>query len=773
MEAARLADLKKFVAIGTACSYPGYLEGHLKESDLWAGPCHASVVNYGLTKKMMAVQAQAYKRQYGLDSIHLILTNLYGPGDSYNPERSHVVAALVRKWVEAEQAKAPERRGLGHRQAGPRVHLRRGLRRRHRPGGREVRRRRDPAQHRHRHRHLDQGARRDRPRGQRLPGQDDLADRQARRRRVQGPRHDPDEATSSRLDAADEAPRRPGQDGRLVPGQQGPGGRQMVITGRKIWPDRRPRAEIRSEPGPSRGRPTIRVDSVVTTPAQAAPLRQPVLLARPRLHGAAPGRPRRAPRRAGPRGPRPLRPRGLQAGHAPAASREVHNGVQIHRVAATSFGRKSTLHRMIDYLSFYFRAFVLALFLPRFDVVATLTTPPIIGLIGTFLRRLKGSRHVYWSMDLHPDASIALGRMSLEEPGRRLARLAQRRGLSPGRQGGRPRPVHGRPDRRQAGPPRPPGHDPGLEPPRRDLSRRPRRARAPRPRSAWPTSSWRCTPGNLGLAHSFAEIIEAARRLRDRDDVVFLFVGGGPRLAEVRAAKEAEGLDNIRLLDYFPREQLHASLSVADVHLITMRAEMTGVVVPGKLYGAMASGRPTLFVGPAHCESADTIRQADCGLTVRLGDPDGLVEALDRPRRRPRPRRRDSADGAGRPSSPSHEKDHCCSDWAAMIGDLLAEPAPGRPRPRRPEGRGDRRPVNPRTHATGELTLVSDLLEGGRTSRRPRIVDHAADAESAPLDPPELHVALCASARPRGRRRPRGPTSRRTSPRSRRPTTGP
>ena len=107
MEAARLAKVGKFVAIGTACSYPGYLEGELKEEDLWAGPCHASVVNYGLTKKMMAVQAQAYKKQYGLDSIHLILTNLYGPGDSYNPDRSHVVAALVRKFVEAEMAMAP------------------------------------------------------------------------------------------------------------------------------------------------------------------------------------------------------------------------------------------------------------------------------------------------------------------------------------------------------------------------------------------------------------------------------------------------------------------------------------------------------------------------------------------------------------------------------------------------------------------------------------------------------------------------------------------
>src|SRR6185437_9497434 len=132
------------------------------------------------------------------------------------------------------------------------------------------------------------------------------------------------------------------------------------------------------------------------------------------------------------------------------------------------------------------------------------------------------------------------------------------------------------------------------------------------------------------LAHSTAEFLEAARRLRDRDDIVFLFVGDGPRMAEVRDAQQAEGLTNVRFLKYFPREMLHASLSLADVHLISMRGEMTGIVVPGKLYGAMASGRPALFVGPAHCESADTIRQADCGLTVRLGDPDGLVEALTR-----------------------------------------------------------------------------------------------------------------------------------------------
>ncbi len=101
MEAARLAGVTEVVQIGTACSYPGHLENLLKEENLWDGPPHETVWTYGLTKKMLAVQGWAYKKQYGMDSIHLLLTNLYGPGDSYNPDRSHVAAALIRKFVEA------------------------------------------------------------------------------------------------------------------------------------------------------------------------------------------------------------------------------------------------------------------------------------------------------------------------------------------------------------------------------------------------------------------------------------------------------------------------------------------------------------------------------------------------------------------------------------------------------------------------------------------------------------------------------------------------
>jgi len=103
VEASReCGTVEKFVGVGSACSYPGYIDGQLVEDMLWDGPVHESVRCYGITKKLLQIQCEAYAKQYGFNGIHLILANLYGPWDSYNPERSHVVAALIRKFVEAE-----------------------------------------------------------------------------------------------------------------------------------------------------------------------------------------------------------------------------------------------------------------------------------------------------------------------------------------------------------------------------------------------------------------------------------------------------------------------------------------------------------------------------------------------------------------------------------------------------------------------------------------------------------------------------------------------
>lgn len=106
-EASRIAKVKKFVQVGTACSYPGHLENALKEEDFWNGLPHDTVINYGIPKKALQIMGVTYKRQYDFNSIHIVLTNLYGPWDSYNPERSHVVAALIRKFVEAHLNNSP------------------------------------------------------------------------------------------------------------------------------------------------------------------------------------------------------------------------------------------------------------------------------------------------------------------------------------------------------------------------------------------------------------------------------------------------------------------------------------------------------------------------------------------------------------------------------------------------------------------------------------------------------------------------------------------
>lgn len=102
MEAARLNGVEKFVAIGTVCAYPKFTPVPFKEEDLWNGYPEETNAPYGLAKKMLLVQAQAYRQQYGFNAIYLLPVNLYGPGDNFNPESSHVIPALIRKVAEAK-----------------------------------------------------------------------------------------------------------------------------------------------------------------------------------------------------------------------------------------------------------------------------------------------------------------------------------------------------------------------------------------------------------------------------------------------------------------------------------------------------------------------------------------------------------------------------------------------------------------------------------------------------------------------------------------------
>jgi GDP-L-fucose synthase len=101
MEQARRFGIEKFVAIGTVCAYPKFTPVPFRETDLWNGYPEETNAPYGLAKKMLLVQAQAYRQEYGFNAIYLLPVNLYGPGDNFDPETSHVIPALIRKCLEA------------------------------------------------------------------------------------------------------------------------------------------------------------------------------------------------------------------------------------------------------------------------------------------------------------------------------------------------------------------------------------------------------------------------------------------------------------------------------------------------------------------------------------------------------------------------------------------------------------------------------------------------------------------------------------------------
>jgi glycosyltransferase involved in cell wall biosynthesis len=318
------------------------------------------------------------------------------------------------------------------------------------------------------------------------------------------------------------------------------------------------------------------------------------------------------------------------AGKMNVPAREVWNGVTITRVRTTSFGRGSHVGRIVDYLSFYLRVLGALLFGPKRDGVVFLTTPPLLGFLGAIARLLRGQRYGVWSMDLHPDAEVASGMLREGSLVARLLEWANATGYRnadfvidlgsymKGRIVAKGVPV----ERTHTIPvwsakdeivPIPREENPLLD------------ALSLREKFVVMYS------GNAGMVHDFDAICEAMRRLKDDPRIYFLFVGDGPRRREIEQFAEEHRIRNFEYRGYFSREELRYSLSVADVHLISLRKEFVGISVPGKLYGIMASARPALFVGPKNCESAEAVCRGAAGAVV---DPeagraaDRLVELL-------------------------------------------------------------------------------------------------------------------------------------------------
>ncbi len=361
------------------------------------------------------------------------------------------------------------------------------------------------------------------------------------------------------------------------------------------------------------------------------------------------------------------------AGDAPL--REEHHGVSVRRVRATSFGKKSHVGRVVDYLTFHLLAGLRVACSGWADVVVTLTTPPLVAWCGAAAKALRGVRHVNFVMDLHPDAEFELGMLRRESlAGRLFERLHAATLRSAdctvvlGRwQGARVLARGVAPERVREIPIWADGAS--IEP--LEHAGNPLRERL-----GWSSRFVVMYSGNAGIVHTFDAILGAARELeRSAPEVLFAFVGGGPRTREIEAFVREHELANVEFLPYFAREELGRSLSAADVHVLSLRPEHVGVAVPGKLYGILAAGRPALFIGSPRCESAETIVAAGAGAVFDPADSDALAREIRRLQRDARACRELGARGRAH-FLRHHERSVCVEAWRELLEGVARGDAP-------------------------------------------------------------------------------------------------
>jgi len=305
---------------------------------------------------------------------------------------------------------------------------------------------------------------------------------------------------------------------------------------------------------------------------------------------------------------------------------DTHRGVGIERVGFTSFGRSRTLGRLTDYLSFWVCAFLRAVRLKDQDSLVVLSDPPMLSLFAVMVRIFNPMTTVCWLQDVFPDIAVragVIGESVLAKMLRKVAvwslrkmdhiivigRCMERRLLSSG--------VAARTIANI------PNWADGCH--IRSVSREDNPFAS---RHGLQDRFVVMYSGNHGIVHEFDSLTHLVRATRSVPGICFCFIGEGAWKQQLIEMSRAEGWPHVMFIAYQPKDQLESSLSAADVHLVSLRAGMEGLCVPSKLYGALAAGRPVLFIGPAESEVAYTIRDARCGACVAPGDTAAAVGVL-------------------------------------------------------------------------------------------------------------------------------------------------
>ncbi|GAA0277764.1 glycosyltransferase family 4 protein [Alteraurantiacibacter aestuarii] len=359
------------------------------------------------------------------------------------------------------------------------------------------------------------------------------------------------------------------------------------------------------------------------------------------------------------------------AGHDGARADPVQ-GVVVHRVPAIARNSKSLAVRAVNFLLFYLGAlFHLLRCVRRGDVVVALTDPPLIGTICSFVARLKGARCVHWVQDIFPETASRLG--YLRENGlfdrmlRHLRNASWHRASTSVTIGENMRAylvANGVAGQRVT----------VIQNWAAEQAIRPVDPQSNQLRREWDYTADHCVigySGNLGRAHEIETKIAAMQLLhaRGEEGLRYLYIGGGARQDDLRRAARSLPDHLIAFRPYQPMDRLADSLSVPDVHWISLQPRLEGLIVPSKLYGALAVGRPIIFIGDAKAEVARILAEAECGASFIPGEEEKLADYLASLAADPDMRRRMGLNG--RSYLESHlRRSGRIDQWSALIASL-------------------------------------------------------------------------------------------------------
>ena len=331
-------------------------------------------------------------------------------------------------------------------------------------------------------------------------------------------------------------------------------------------------------------------------------------------------------------GPPLLRSAPPGAAAAPARSRrfpfgrEERNGVRILRAWGTALRPGRFAARAANYLSFFASSCLAGLAVPRPDVVVALTDPPIIGLAALACARRTGARFVFLCQDVFPEVARLLGDFRSERVDRLLERVTRLliaradRVVAVG-ETMRERLVAGK------------NADPGRVTVIHNWADCAAIVPGPK-RNPWSLAHGLAEPfvvmhsGNIGLSQDLDVLIDAAARLSAYPDIVVAIVGDGVKRADLEARVRERSLGNVRFLPYQPRERLAESFASADLFVVSLARGLAGYIVPSKLYGILASGRPYVAAVEEASEVAAITRRYRSGLLAEPGDAEGLARHI-------------------------------------------------------------------------------------------------------------------------------------------------